>query len=60
MTQTNWQELLHGLKARGYTQEEIAKKAGCTQSYISHLKKGKKKECSYRIGEALIKMTKEF
>lgn len=52
----NWPQLLIDLSARGYTQPEIAKRCGCSQSMISDLSRGKTLDPRFSLGLALRQM----
>lgn len=49
----NWIELIADLKARGYSQPQIAERCGCVQSTISDLATGKLKDPRHAVGEIL-------
>lgn len=50
----DWTQLLQRLKARGWTQVQLAAHVGATQSTISELSNGKAKEPRYSVASALI------
>ncbi len=50
----NWQEVINALVDAGMTQDAIAKEANCSQGFISDLKNGKRDDCLYNTGNALV------
>lgn len=55
----DWNSLISDLEGAGLTQKEVAKKAGCSQPYISQLKGGRRKGPDFIIGQALVDMHKK-
>jgi predicted XRE-type DNA-binding protein len=54
----NWQNILSDLSSWGFTQVQIAKKCGCTQSRISDLARNPDTTVSYSLGASLTAMHK--
>jgi len=54
----DWKALIGDLEATGLTQKEIAEYAGCSQPYVSQLKKGLRKNPEYKIGLCLVQLQK--
>jgi len=53
-----WKDYLSALAAKGVTQSQIAKEAGCGQSTISDLASGNTKEPRSSLGTALLRIGK--
>lgn len=56
----DWQTLISELTRNGVTQTVMAIRAGCSQSTISEIFKGKIKDPAYSIGRALVDFHKEI
>lgn len=56
----DWQTLISDLTRRGVTQIVMAARAGCSQSTISEIFKGKIKDPAYSIGRALVDFHEEM
>ena len=50
----DWKALIVDLEAAGLTQKEIAGQVGCSQPYVSQLKKGVRKNPDFGVGRALV------
>jgi transcriptional regulator with XRE-family HTH domain len=54
----DWQSLIAELKARKFTQEDIASICNCGQSTVSDLARGITKRPNFEIGQTLIALHK--
>lgn len=58
--QINWQKIVIDLLESGMTQQQLASRCGCDQSYISFVKRGEVQgDVRYGIGNALLKLHKQ-
>lgn len=53
-----WKDYISALAAKGVTQSQIAKEAGCGQSTISDLASGNTREPRSSLGNALVRIGK--
>jgi transcriptional regulator with XRE-family HTH domain len=52
----DWTQIIGDLEDSGLTQKEIAERAGCSQPYVSQLKRGQRKSPDFQIGQALAQL----
>ena len=52
----NWPVVIQELKARGFSQLEVAKQCGTSQATVSELSRGVTKSPSYELGAKLIQL----
>lgn len=54
MHKMNWQIMIQEMMESGWTQEDIARACDCSQTVISFLKTGKRRNVKFKTGVKLI------
>ena len=54
-----WQKIITDLRAKGWSQVEIAEYAGCSQPHIGRLQRDRNLDPKWSIGDALCRLHKK-